>query len=286
MLRPMTAIPLGPLVLPAGPLLLLLAAVLAVVLAHVLTPRAAQPVPADGPQGARRPRAGSTLLDALFAGLLAARVVFVLGHLDVYASEPWAVLDVRDGGWNPAAGLLVGLGWVGWHMRQRPAWRTALGTGAVAGLLAWGTGSAWLAVQAPPGLPDVVLTDLATGQPVRLHDVAAQRPVVLNLWATWCGPCRREMPVLAAAQARYPQVVFVLANQGESADTVRRYLAAERLQLATVLLDPRQQLGPAVGSRGLPTTVIFDAQGQRLDAHLGALNAAALAARLAPVLGK
>jgi thiol-disulfide isomerase/thioredoxin len=129
-----------------------------------------------------------------------------------------------------------------------------------------------------------VLTDLATGQPVRLHEIAARRPVVVNLWATWCGPCRREMPVLAAAQNRYPGVVFVFANQGESAETVRRYLDTERLGLSRVLLDPSSSLGPALGSGGLPTTVFFDRQGRRVDAHMGALNAAALAGKLGAVL--
>jgi hypothetical protein len=50
-----------------------------------------------------------------------------------------------------------------------------------------------------------------------------------------------------------------------------------------VLLDSASQLGPAVGSRGLPTTVVYDRQGRRVDIHMGLLNAAALAAMIEPV---
>jgi hypothetical protein len=62
---------------------------------------------------------------------------------------------------------------------------------------------------------------------------------------------------------------------------VRRYLLAERLALQEVWLDPAAQLGPALGSRGLPTTVFYDAQGRQVGAHVGVLNEAALRARLA-----
>jgi thiol-disulfide isomerase/thioredoxin len=121
----------------------------------------------------------------------------------------------------------------------------------------------------PPEAPAPTLAGLLDG-----------RPLVVNLWATWCGPCRAEMPVLAQAQAQRPDVRFVFVNQGERPEQVQRYLAAERLALKDVWLDIGSALGPALGSSGLPTTVFFDAQGRQVDAHLGLMNAASLQARL------
>ena len=88
------------------------------------------------------------------------------------------------------------------------------------------------------------------------------------------------MPVLAAAQRREPAVAMLFVNQGESAATVRAYLAREQMALREVLLDERSALGPAVGSRGLPTTLFYDARGRLVDAHVGVLSAASLEARL------
>ena len=103
---------------------------------------------------------------------------------------------------------------------------------------------------------------------------------MVNLWASWCAPCRAEMPLLAAAQQRERDVRFVFVNQGETAAAVQAYLQREGLALEGVWLDPTSALGPAVGSRGLPTTLFYDARGRRVDAHFGVLNAAALQARL------
>ena len=102
------------------------------------------------------------------------------------------------------------------------------------------------------------------------------KPLVVNFWARWCGPCRAEMPVLAAAQQREPGVRFLFVNQGEPASAVQAYLQREGLPLHDVWLDPASAFGPAVGSRGLPTTLYLDAQGRRVSSHFGPLNAASL----------
>lgn len=300
----MMSIPIGPLALPAAPLLLLVSAMLAGWVADRVARRvtgSARGTPeAVGPSGAITPNRGDrataagssveagsasgVLTQALLASLASARGVHVALHLDSYGADPWALLDVRDGGWNVLAGLVGGTAWVAWRAWQHPRWRTALASGAAVGLLLWAAGTVTLEALTPRRLPDLTLVDPTTGRAVRLHDVATRRPVVLNLWATWCGPCRREMPVLAAAQARHPEVSFIFANQGEQAAAVQRYLDSEGLRLSGVLLDPGSALGPALGSGGLPTTVVFDRQGRRVGAHMGALSGAALSAMLKPVL--
>jgi thiol-disulfide isomerase/thioredoxin len=228
--------------------------------------------------------AGDLLLSAIGLGLLISRMTHVGAHHQAYFAEPWAVIDVRDGGWNTWVGLASGIGFVVWRARRLPHWRKALAMGTAAGLTVWSVGTWLLLTAAPRDVPDLELQDLATGQVVSLRKLATDKPVVINLWATWCGPCRHEMPVLAAAQTRHPGVVFIFANQGEAAQTVRQYLAAERLELTYVALDRQSQLGPALGSAGLPTTVFFDREGQRVDAHMGALNRAALDSKIAPIL--
>lgn len=85
---------------------------------------------------------------------------------------------------------------------------------------------------------------------------------------------------MAAAQQREANVGVLFVNQDESQAAVHAYLSRVGLPLRDVLLDPRSQLGPAVGSRGLPTTLFYDAQGTLADAHFGVLNAAALDSRL------
>ncbi|MBT9598879.1 MAG: TlpA family protein disulfide reductase [Vitreoscilla sp.] len=278
----MMSIPIGPLALPTAPVLLLLSALLAAWLADWVASARHSVSATAGP--ASKQSAGTLLVHSVLVALVVARLGHVAPHLDAYLSEPWTLLDVRDGGWSTVAGLLAGLSWIAWQAWRQPHWRRALAVGTAAGLVMWSAGTASLDALTPRDLPDLVLTDLATGRPVRLRELATRGPVVVNLWATWCGPCRREMPVLAAAQDRYPGVTFVFANQGESADMVRRYLDTERLALSVVLLDLHATLGPALGSGGLPTTVFFDHKGRRVDAHMGALNDAALAAKLGAAL--
>ena len=80
------------------------------------------------------------------------------------------------------------------------------------------------------------------------------------------------MPVFEQAQTQFPDVAFVLINQGESTQKAQAFLESEGLSLADVLLDPASQAMQTMRSRGLPTTVFFDAQGRQVDAHLGEIT--------------
>ena len=152
-----------------------------------------------------------------------------------------------------------------------------LGGFGMAVALAWAAFNGLLLMmqRAAPPLPAFELGTL-DGSPTTLA-AHAGRPVVLNMWATWCPPCRREMPVLEDAQAKYPGVAFVLVNQGEDRGTIRDYLDAAGLELDHVLLDPHSRAMLDTGTRGLPTTLFFNAQGRLVDTHMGELTRASLA---------
>ena len=284
----MLTLNLGPLALPLAPLLLLL-----FLLATSWAVRR-QAHPAD------QQAADNAVWWAVAVGLVVARLAHVLGQGASYADTPWDVLDIRDGGFLLWPGVLVGVAVMVWRVRRTvvQSSRSVLATAGV-GLLLWlGVSAAVPLFRPAPGQSLQELTVLlqpmdqpmaptegadgsrpAVMEPQTLQSIvqrAGGKPVVLNLWATWCGPCRAEMPLLAHAQREHPHVLFILANQGEPQAAIQAYLQRERLQLADVWRDPASALGPAVGSSGLPTTVFFDAQGRRVGAHVGVLNEGAL----------
>jgi len=222
---------------------------------------------------------GNILTDMLIAAVLVARIAFVAVWFDTYRSSPWTMLDIRDGGFTPWAGVVAALLVAVWRGWRRAALRKPLTLGLAAGALAWGGMFGAILMMENTALPKVPLTTLA-GEPADLAKLAAGKPIVINLWASWCPPCRREMPVLAAAQKQETGVSFVFVNQGENGTSAQRYFTAAGLDIANVLLDPGDGIGHEVGSMGLPTTLFYDANGRLIDTHLGELSAASLASKL------
>ncbi len=91
--------------------------------------------------------------------------------------------------------------------------------------------------------------------------------VVLNLWATWCVPCVREMPALddmARVLAHDGVVVLPLSSDHGGATVVQKFYADHGIATLPVLLDPRGAAAAALGVRGIPTTLIIDAKGQEV----------------------
>ena len=123
-------------------------------------------------------------------------------------------------------------------------------------------------------VPTVTLEALA-GQP-GFDPGSIEGPYLINIWGSWCPPCRREMPVLEQGQSDYPSVRFVYANQGESAEIIRGYLLEESLRLDNVVLDPHSDLARALGGSGLPTTVLIGSDGTLVNSHVGPLSRASL----------
>lgn len=226
-----------------------------------------------------RSRSGAVVLDAFLFGLLAARLGHVLWHLQDYLADPVSIIRLGDGGYSIIAGTVVAALYALWKTR-RPLPRKPVLLGLAAGAAFWVMGGmALFAVQrSTVTMPVAILADMQ-GTPVALADYTGQ-PLVLNLWATWCGPCRREMPVLVQAQQAHPTVNFVFANQGETAQEVATYLDAEKMTPTHVLLDPESEVMRQTGARALPTTLFFDAEGRLVRAHMGELSRATLETRL------
>ncbi len=268
----MLSIQLGPLAFPLAPLVLIAAALLALWLARRI---------ADAQEAAATE---SALWWSLGAALLGARVAHVLLRWDAYAAQPGAIFDIRDGGWSWPAGLLAGALVLAVLALRRPGLRRALLAAGLVGVALWGSGQFalqhWGRDTRAQALRSLEFRSLAGDAARSLPAVAEGRPMVVNLWASWCGPCRAELPLLAQAQQAHSAVRFVYVNQGESPETIRAFLAAQSLQLSPVLLDESSALGPAIGSRGLPTTLFLNAQGELVNAHMGLINAAALNAQL------
>lgn len=220
--------------------------------------------------------AGSMAIDAAFWGLAAARLGYIAQWWEEYRAAPMSMIAIGDGGFSWWVGVPAALAFAWWRTRAARGLRRPLLAGVVAGVAAWFCAGAVLdlAQRSAPPLPDLQLATLDQ-RPVSLGAYAG-RPVVLNLWASWCPPCRREMPAFEQAEAEFPHVAFVLVNQGESAQQARAFLADEGLALRNVLLDPASQAMQALQSRGLPTTLFFDAQGRLVDTHLGELSMASL----------
>jgi thiol-disulfide isomerase/thioredoxin len=116
----------------------------------------------------------------------------------------------------------------------------------------------------PPRAPAPIRFTDADGASHGLDEYRG-KTVVLNLWATWCQPCVMELPSLAALARRGASegiVVLPLSSDRGGARVVRRFYAAHGITDLPALLDPKGEAARAWGARGLPTTLILDAQGR------------------------
>ena len=127
--------------------------------------------------------------------------------------------------------------------------------------------SDWHRIDPPIASADFTLPQL-DGSNVSLAGLRG-RIVIMEFWATWCGPCRSSLPSLEIIYKRYRDrgVALLLINQGEPADEVRKWLGGRFT--APILLDQDQRVGRLYRVAGIPRLFIVDKEGQIIYAHGG-----------------
>ena len=95
--------------------------------------------------------------------------------------------------------------------------------------------------------------------------------VVLDFWATWCGPCVKALPELIEKTSQFNEkdVVFIAVNQGESRKIISTFLKKKKLQGLTVALDKKQNIGRDYKVQGIPKTIIIDQKGTIRHVEVG-----------------
>lgn len=249
----MNAIELGPLVLSGERFAIIVGVAVFLLGAGVLASRVS-------------PRFNGWSTVAVLAGLGAARLAHVIAHWSYFADDPLRAAAVWQGGFIwPWALLPVAVAAVVMLRERRlMLWAAAP---VIACALAWTATARLTSGTEPTPAPAMALARLEGGV-VNLAAVDG-RPTVINLWASWCPPCRREMPALAQAQDAHPDVRFLFVNQGEGQAKVAGWLEEAGLEVDNVLLDPAMAVPRHYGTAGLPVTLFLAPDGRLARAHVG-----------------
>jgi len=121
-------------------------------------------------------------------------------------------------------------------------------------------------------MPDLTLPDLDDGRPVRLHELTAQGPVLVNFFASWCAPCEIEHPQLKALKAQNIRVIGIAYK--DAPQNTQAFLTRLGDPFAQRLVDRDGRAGVEFGVTGVPETYVVGRDGVILAKHTGPLEEA------------
>lgn len=288
------AFTLGPLLIPTRPM----AVVLSLLLAAWAARRYAAKfnVDADWASGVAEGTA--------WLGLLGARLGYVTINWSAFSAQPWTALYIWQPGYLLVTGIILGVAYALYRIWRRP---TSQHHAALKVLVAAYASSAVvlgcvflvLFAFAPENVlrrgnsvPNFSLVDVA-GNTVEFASLEG-RGVIINFWATWCPPCRREVPLLNSIHNEYGSrgLTVLGINLAESVNTVAPFVAEMQVSYPIWLdanpgqpaRDRTRTVYERFGGVGLPTTIFIDRDGIVRDRYVGELNRAILQQRAEEIL--
>jgi thiol-disulfide isomerase/thioredoxin len=203
---------------------------------------------------AHNPRPGSTRA-GLSTAMWAAAIAALAGFAAIYVT-----LGRPDNAVSPVVQSPT----------PEPGKPAAAPTGPGSNALSQGQMAAFVFRRAPEDLPQVKFLD-ASAKERTLADWRG-KVVLLNLWATWCLPCRKEMPALDRLQRELGsdqfQVVAVSVDR-TGLDGARKFLSDTGAETLALYADPSARMGGALRATGLPATLLLDRQGREIGRLLG-----------------
>jgi peroxiredoxin len=120
----------------------------------------------------------------------------------------------------------------------------------------------------PAPAPDFALPAM-DGSELRLSELKGQ-VVMVNFWATWCGPCRQEMPLLQQLQAKYEPLGFTLVGINVEPDSAGALTWLQKAPVTfPILFDRQNQVAERFGVQGMPSSVFIDRAGKVRHVHRG-----------------
>lgn len=129
-------------------------------------------------------------------------------------------------------------------------------------------------------LPAFSLPGLGQGDGFSSADLAQERPVLMNIWASWCGPCRDEHPALMQLAAQGVPIFGL--NYKDNPAAAQRFLGRLGNPYVAIGADTNGRVALDLGVYGVPETFVLDGQGRVVYRHVGPLDARALETKILP----
>lgn len=229
----------------------------------------------------------STFDGALISALIGARLGFVFSYWPAFQDKPWTMFYFWQSGFMFSAGIVTWLAFMIGKIAvmssvQRNQQMGALSIHLSLFLSLYLVANLLIPKGVNPGGDNSEFPRLANfqmqtieGLPVALNDLKGQ-PAIINFWATWCGPCRREMQLLNDSFHQYQSqgIHLVAINMSEPTDQVVEYLEENKLDLPVWIdgVNAGEDVFHSLGGQVLPTTLFVDAQGRIQRIRVGELS--------------